>query len=329
MTAARARILSVVATLSAIFTTAPRARADDLATAQALFEAARVAVGHGDYAGACPKFAESQRLDPAPGTLLNLADCEEHLGHLARAWDAWHEGIALLPRADERLPPARQRAQALESRLPRLLLRLDPGAPPTTKVRCDDTEIGTASLGVALPVDPGQHVVRAEAAGRAPSSIDVTLAEGETRSLEVAPGLPVAPPPEKTLTPAPAPILAPPSAPESARSGSGLRVTGWVIGGVGVVGLGLGTAAGLLTISKKAAVDVHCVAGKGCDSVGYDAATSGHTLAIESNVCFAAGAVLALTGVSLILAAGTHAGPTALVVAPYPGGASLGLQRGF
>ena len=329
MTAARARILSVVATLSAILTTTPRARADDLATAQALFEAARVAVVHGDYAGACSKFAESQRLDPAPGTLLNLADCEEHLGHLARAWDAWHEGIALLPRADERLPPARQRAQALEGRLPRLLLRLAPSAPPTTKLRCDDTEIGTASLGVPLPVDPGLHVVHAEAAGRAPSSTEVTLAEGETRAIDVAPGPPVAPPPESTPPPAPAPGLAPPSAPESGRSASGLRVTGWVIGTVGFVGLGLGTAAGLLTISKKAAVDLHCVAGKGCDPVGYDAATSGHTLAVESNVCFAVGAVLAIAGVSLVLAAGAHSSPTALVVAPSPGGASLGMQGGF
>jgi hypothetical protein len=325
VTAARARILFIVATLSAVLAGTTSARADDLATAQALFEAARVAIVHGDYAGACPKFAESQRLDPAPGTLLNLADCEEHLGHLARAWDAWHEGIALLPRADERLPPARERAQALERRLPRLLLRLAPNAPPVTKLRCDDTEIGAASLGVALPVDPGLHVVHAEAVGRISSSTEVTLAEGETRALDVAPGPTIAPPPEST----PAPVSAPSRVPEGTRSGSGLRTTGWVIGAVGLVGLGVGTATGLLTMSKKAEVDVHCVAGKGCDPAGYDAATSGQTLAIESNVAFAIGAVLAATGIAFVIAGGVHSSPSALVLAPSRGGATLGWQRGF
>ena len=284
-----------------------------------------MAIVHGDYAGACPKFAESQRLDPAPGTLLNLADCEEHLGHLARAWDAWHEGIALLPRADERLPPARERAQALERRLPRLLLRLAPNAPPGTKLRCDDTEIGSPSLGVPLPLDPGPHIVHAEADGRTSSSTEVTLAEGETRALDVAPGPPIAPPPER----APAPPSMPTHAPEGSRPGSGLRTTGWVVGAVGLVGLGVGTATGLLTMSRKAEIDVHCVAGKGCDPAGYDAATSGQRLAIESNVAFAVGAVLAVTGISLVIAGGTRASPTALLLGPSRGGAVLGLQRGF
>lgn len=336
MTAARARTLSVVATISAMLAGAPRdARADDLATAQALFEAARVAIVHGDYGGACPKFAESQRLDPAPGTLLNLADCEEHLGHLSRAWDAWHEGIALLPHGDERLAPARQRAQALESRLPRLLIRLAPGVPPTAKLQCDTTEIGAASLGVPLPVDPGPHLVRAAAAGWTPSSTKVTLAEGETRAIDVTLGPPLPAAPEATPPgpPAPSAPLASPTtrAVESAHSGGGLRVIGWIVGGVGLAGVGVGAATGILTMSRKATVNVHCSASKGCDQTGYDAAQSGKTLAVESNISFAAGAVLLVTGVSLVLFGGSHANPTALFVAPSPSGhgASFGLQRDF
>jgi hypothetical protein len=34
----------------------------------------------GDVAGACRKFEESDQLDTAPGTLLNLAGCNERLG---------------------------------------------------------------------------------------------------------------------------------------------------------------------------------------------------------------------------------------------------------
>src|SRR6186713_462864 len=37
------------------------------------------------YAEACALFEESQRLAPASGTLLNLADCYQQLGRLAKA----------------------------------------------------------------------------------------------------------------------------------------------------------------------------------------------------------------------------------------------------
>src|ERR1700722_18868342 len=71
--------------------------------AQALFERAKESANHGDWASACAQFAESQRLDPAPGTLLNLADCDEHVGKIAAALEHFQEARALLPQGDFRV----------------------------------------------------------------------------------------------------------------------------------------------------------------------------------------------------------------------------------
>src|SRR5205085_12007916 len=97
----------------------------DPVAAEALFRDGRDAFKKGDWATACPKFAESQRLDPATGTLFNLADCEEHAGKTASAWLRWRDLIDALRtnQTDERYAMAQQHASALEARLPKLRVR--------------------------------------------------------------------------------------------------------------------------------------------------------------------------------------------------------------
>ena len=69
----------------------PAARAADTAAAQSLFSDARKLMLAGNFADACPKREESEKLDPGMGTLYNLGDCYEHVGKTASAWAAFDE----------------------------------------------------------------------------------------------------------------------------------------------------------------------------------------------------------------------------------------------
>src|SRR5258708_37819221 len=63
-----------------------RARADNSAAAEALFEDGRRLMTEGRYDEACSKLEESQRLDPGLGTQFHLANCWQRSGRTASAW---------------------------------------------------------------------------------------------------------------------------------------------------------------------------------------------------------------------------------------------------
>ncbi|MEO7330625.1 MAG: preprotein translocase subunit TatA, partial [Minicystis sp.] len=79
------------------------ARAGDPAQADALFKEGRSAFDRHDFPTACAKFEQSQAADPAAGTLLNLALCEEKLGKLLPARAHAKEVLASLSPRDDRL----------------------------------------------------------------------------------------------------------------------------------------------------------------------------------------------------------------------------------
>jgi len=266
--------------------------ARDPASAQLLFERGRAALDRGEVDAACEMLDESYRLDPAVGTLFNLAACEERQGKIASAWLHLREGIGQISASDERLKPADARARALEARLPRLVVRLVAGAPAGTRVTRDGVELSSVSLGLALPVNPGAHRVVAVADGRAPSETDVRIAEGETRTVEVGPG-------------AARPGLASSSVPASvdAPSGHGWRTAGFVTGGVGVAALAVGSVAGLMALGSASTVDRECDAAHVCSSAGLAALDDVKTTAPISTVGLVAGAALVATGIVILLVA--------------------------
>src|SRR5438132_715593 len=134
--------------LAAVLALAPRARAEtasNQAAAEALFNDGRRLVGEGKFAEACPKFAESQRLDPAPGTLLNLGGCYEKNGQTASAWATFKLAASIAKqrgRADFE-SVAREHIAKLEPRLSTLTITVT-ARPDGLAVKRDGADVGAA-----------------------------------------------------------------------------------------------------------------------------------------------------------------------------------------
>src|SRR5271165_4618178 len=184
--------------------------------ATALFDEGRKLMAAHDYANACPKLAESQRLAPSGGTLLNLAECYEKNGQTASAWAAWKDAASRANAAGKAdiEKQASDRATALEPTLAKLAITLAAGSDVTgLQVKRDGVLVGHAEFGTALPVDPGSHTVEASAPGKQPWSTKVDVAARQKDAsvavtLVDAPA--AAPPPVVAPVPGPNPQQPPP-----------------------------------------------------------------------------------------------------------------------
>jgi tetratricopeptide (TPR) repeat protein len=255
-------------TASAQLTSADRALATDL------FQRGRKALLAGAYAEACPLLEESQRLDPAGGTLLNLALCHEQIGRTASAWSEFHDALsqARRERREDRARYAAEHIAALDSRLARLLIELpaETAALPGLRVERDGSELGVSSLGVAMPVDPGEHSVRATAPGYQASELRITvLDKGDTQRVlipQLAPVL-IAPAKAEPVLVAPAPPLAlsvPVSKSPPAKSKPPSRVRRAAIASfaLALVSAALATGFGVRAIHLRDDAESHCRAGR-------------------------------------------------------------------
>lgn len=162
------------------------------AQAEVLFRQGRDLLTAGKVAEACSAFAESQKLEPAVTTLLNLAGCREKLGQIATAWgmflDAARQTRSAADAANQQLHDlAQARAQKLEPRVSRLTISVP------QKSHVDGLEITRGQDRVdpglwnrALPIDGGTYTITARAPGSSPWSTQVTVAaESDTRTVEI------------------------------------------------------------------------------------------------------------------------------------------------
>jgi serine/threonine-protein kinase len=267
------------------------------AAAQALFDDARALMVKGNYAEACVKLEESQRLDPGSGTLLNLGDCYERVGRLASAWAMFLEAAtaAQAVSKSDRVHIARERAAALEKRISRLTIRVSTDKIAGLEVRRDGSPLRPGLWGSAIPMDAGAHTVSATAPGRAAWQTTVTLRDGVSETV-VIPDLPAAISTAARLgEPAKrndiAPLAGEPVQAEGGAHGMGTqRVVALTTGGLGAAGVVVGTVFGLRSMSKRAESDKTCNGDSCADERGVNFQDEAIVAGNVSTVAFVVGA---------------------------------------
>lgn len=263
------------------------------AAAEVLFSEGKRLAQDGDFAAACPKFEESQKLDPGTGTLYRLADCYEHIGRTASAWAAFLEVASSAKSAGQqaRADDAKKRADSLEPKLTRLLVRVTDSTLPGLVVKRGNVDMGRPQWNAPMPVDPGEVTVDASAPGY--KSWHGVVAIQATSSAEI-----VVPSLEREVVASPQGAAASQTVAPSSSFGT-QRTIAVAAGATGLVAIGVGGVFGLVSMSKKSDADKHCDANNACDSEGvglrHDAVGAGNL----STLGFLAGGVLAATGIVL------------------------------
>ncbi|MBS1121939.1 MAG: hypothetical protein H6Q90_4167 [Deltaproteobacteria bacterium] len=184
----RSSSLAVLATL-AVFAGAAAASP----ASEKLFRDGRDLLKAGKIPEACDAFAQSQLLEPAVGTLLNLADCREKQGRTATSWALFVEAKELAAaRNDKRRVVADQRAIAIKAKLAYITITIAPDRQVEGLViKRNGLAVDPAQWNTPVALDPGDYVVEATAPKFLPWSTTQPLHAKDKLGVEVAALVPV------------------------------------------------------------------------------------------------------------------------------------------
>jgi hypothetical protein len=294
------------------------ALAADPDQAQKLFDRGVDAMEAKRFDQACPDIEASYKLDPRPGTLFTLAECEAQRGRLATAADRYEDYLALYEtlspdkkaKQGDREVVARRQKDTLRPQAPQLTLELGPGAPRETTVLRDGAVVPASTLGTPVSVDPGVHRLSTQAPGGLVTEVEVTLKKGERKLLTLQVAVRSGAPSSSAASSSAA---AAPEAPAGSEQhdGSKQRLVGLVVGGVGVVGIVAGSALGAVAKGKLGSALSNCPTKTRCPLADQAGVDSAGTLADGSTASFVLGGAALAAGVVVFLTA-----PSAKAAAP-------------
>ncbi len=176
-----------VAASTLVVTPAQAQTKEELAAARAQFQQGLSLEAAGDFKAALERFEAVGRVKLTPQVRFHIARCKEELGRLTEALGdyrmAEYEATEAKVKETDEIAAARE---ALEAKIPRIVLEVAEGAPRVTVV-LDGTELGIAKLGKDVFVDPGEHSVVARWAGGKRSKLKFKLGVGESKHITLEP----------------------------------------------------------------------------------------------------------------------------------------------
>ena len=364
------RICAVTATLVLSLPLAARAQeaspsASDTALARTLASEGVQLADAGNCAAAIEKLDRAEKLYHAPTILGRLGECQVSVGKIVVGTENLQRVVreSLPKNAPKAFVDAQARAQkVLDGALPKLAkLKIHVEAPPgvTPTVTQDGEPVSNATLDLDRPADPGVHKIEASAPGFRTARSEATLAEGASASVSLrlepdpnaapaagsAPAGPPAAPagsppfgaPPAANAPGGAPAYAGTTAPASAEASSSSNVPAYLLLGVGVAGVAVGSIFGAKVLSKKSELDEVCREKTRCPASAQGNIDSMKSAATLSTIGFAAGGVALGAGVIMLLvsksssssSADAKTAPTQATLTPFVGPTSVGLYGSF
>lgn len=293
---------------------------------------------------AIPKLERAEKLHHSAIVLSRLGECQVTQGKLVEGTEMLRKVLRepLPANPSPALTKAYERAQiVLDAAKPKLSgLTISVEKPPGAelKLTVDGVAVASSLVDSELPADPGDHVVEATAVGYLKATARVTLGSADkktvTLKLEADPNAPApttAPLGTDATSPGPAPqsaqispvsqTSAPPDVPPQPPS----HAAAYVAWGVGLVGVGVGSAFGIMTLKDKHDLNGQCT-NNDCPSSSRDAVDSAKRNGNISTVAFGVGAAGLVLGTVLYFSVGGSSADAHAKSAPARGFA--GLTRG-
>jgi hypothetical protein len=165
--------------LFTLFTALAQAQSpNDVAMARDFFDRGVAHAQAREWDEAREAFSRSYALAPRPSTLINLAGAERRSGRLVAALESYRLFLREAPAGEAAL---REEAEAAVGELAPRIARVEievRNLLSTDVVKLDDMELRAASLGAAVPVDPGVHRLEVVRDGVVLRERSFELAEG-------------------------------------------------------------------------------------------------------------------------------------------------------